>query len=147
MNHIPHSNPSRGYTANHEAIDAAVRGVLESGRFILGAEVAAFEEEFARYLGVDACIGVGNGTDALQLALRTFGIGSGDAVITAANTAVATVAAIELAGARPILCDVESRSMTLSPREVCGCWPASRERTFARSYLFIFMVSLQGCPR
>ena len=118
MNHISLSNPARAYTANREAIDAAVRAVLESGRYILGGEVAAFEEEFARYLGVSACIGVGNGTDAIELALRSLGIGSGDTVITAANTAVATVAAIELSGAQAIVCDVETETMTLSTREV-----------------------------
>lgn len=118
MNHISHSNPARGYTANREGIDAAVRGVLESGRYILGGEVAAFEVEFARYLGASACIGVGNGTDAIELVLRSLGIGSGDAVITAANTAVATVAAIELSGAQAIVCDVETETMTLSAREV-----------------------------
>ena len=115
---ILQSNPLAGYKAQREEIDAAVRQVLESGYYVLGREVAAFEEEFATYLGVSACLGVGNGTDALELALRTLQIGVGDAVITATNSAVATVAAIELAGARPVVCDVDVDTLTLSPSEV-----------------------------
>ena len=115
---IAHSKPLAGYLAQRAEIDAAMGRVLESGRYILGEEVGAFETEFASYLGAAKCIGVANGTDALHLALKAIGIGPGDAVITATNSAVATVAAIELAGARAILCDVEDESLTLSPRDV-----------------------------
>ncbi len=118
MDQILQTNPGRAYAARRDEIDAAVRRVCESGRYILGDEVAAFEQEFGHYIGTPACVGVANGTDALQLALRTFGIGPGDAVITAANTAVATVAAIELACARPVLCDVETSTLTLCPEDV-----------------------------
>src|SRR5262249_11288092 len=75
--------------------------------YILGQEVAKFEEEFARYLGAQHAIGVGSGTDALHVALRACGIGPGGAVLTVSHTAVATVAAIELAGAEAVLMDVD----------------------------------------
>jgi dTDP-4-amino-4,6-dideoxygalactose transaminase len=104
-----------GYHARKEEIDSAIARVLESGRYILGPEVEAFEQEFAAFVGVGQCVGVGNGTDALELALRALGIGSGDVVITTSNTAVATVAAIELAGATPLLVDVDDETLTLSP--------------------------------
>ncbi|HKB40142.1 MAG TPA: DegT/DnrJ/EryC1/StrS family aminotransferase, partial [Gemmataceae bacterium] len=112
------ADPGAGYLAHKGAIDAAVRRVLESGWYILGQEAAAFEAEFARYLGVRHAVGVGSGTDALHLALRACGVGPGDAVITASHTAVATVAAIELAGAAPVLVDIDPRSFTLDPNRL-----------------------------
>jgi dTDP-4-amino-4,6-dideoxygalactose transaminase len=112
------ADPGAGYLAHREAIDAAVRRVLESGWYILGQEVTAFEAEFARYLGVRDAVGVGSGTDALHLALRASGVGPGDGVITASHTAVATVAAIELAGAAPVLVDIDPRSFTLDPNRL-----------------------------
>ena len=87
----------------HEAIDA----VLESGSLILGSQVAAFEEEFARYCGAAHGVGVANGTDAIFLALKAVGIGEGDEVITVSNTAVPTVSAIVSTGARPRFVDID----------------------------------------
>lgn len=112
---VPLSDPKAGYLAHREAIDAGLRRVLESGWYILGKEVEAFETAFASYLGVGHVIGVGSGTDALHLALRTLGIGPGDAVLTVAHTAVATVAAVELAGAEPVLVDVDPTTFTMDP--------------------------------
>src|SRR5438445_11811843 len=114
----PHSllssmDPKANYLAHKDEIDKAVHRVLDSGRYILGQEVAAFEQEFARYLGVRHAIGVGNGTDALHIALRACGVGPGDAVLTVSHTAVATVAASELAGAMAVLTDVGSASAYL----------------------------------
>ena len=106
------------YLAHKDEIDAAFARVLASGWYILGREVAAFEQEFAAYLGVGHAIGVASGTDALQLALRALGIGPGDAVITVSHTAVATVAAIELAGAMPVLVDVDPATYTVDPNSL-----------------------------
>jgi dTDP-4-amino-4,6-dideoxygalactose transaminase len=92
-------------------IDAAVERVLTGGWYVLGPEVKAFENEFADYVGVRHAIGVGSGTEAIHVALLALGIGAGDEVITVPNTAVATVAAIELTGARPVLCDVRPDTM------------------------------------
>ena len=89
--------------------------VLASGWYILGEEVAAFEEEYAKWLGSNFAVGVANGTDAIELALRTFDIGAGDIVITVSHTAVATVAAIERTGARAMFVDIEPGYYTMCP--------------------------------
>jgi dTDP-4-amino-4,6-dideoxygalactose transaminase len=97
----------RQYQTIKGEIDKAIKGVLERGYFILGENVKAFEEEFAAYCGVRYGVGVASGTDALMLALRACGIGHGDEVITVANTAFPTVAAVSLTGARPVFVDVD----------------------------------------
>jgi dTDP-4-amino-4,6-dideoxygalactose transaminase len=107
------ANPAAQYRAHREEIDAAIRRVCDSERYILGPEVEAFEHEFAEFVGVAHGIGVANGTDALALALMAGGIGAGDEVITVSHTAVATVAAIEIAGAGPVLADVEPDHYTI----------------------------------
>lgn len=109
------ADPKANYLAHKDEIDAAIRCVLDGGSYILGQEVAAFEGEFARYLGVRYAIGVGSGTDALHVALRACGIGPGDTVITVSYTAVATVAAIELTGANPVLVDIDPASFAMDP--------------------------------
>jgi len=108
-------DPKANYLAHQDEIDKAVHRVLDSGCYILGQEVAAFEQEFACYLGVRHAVGVGSGTDALQVALRACGIGPGDAVITVSHTAVATVAAIYLCGATPVLVDINPETYTMDP--------------------------------
>lgn len=111
-------NPHAQYRSHREAIDRAIRRVLESGRYILGEEVSAFEREFADYIGVRNAIGVGSGTEALHLTLAACGVGAGDEVITVAHTAVATVAAIELCGATPVFVDIEPDYFTLNPDQL-----------------------------
>lgn len=112
------ANPLAQYQAHKAEIDAAVLGVLGGGRYILGEEVAGFEAEFAAYLGVRHAIGVGSGTEALHIALRACGIGPGDEVVTVSHTAVATVAAIELCGASPVLVDIEADYYTMEPEKL-----------------------------
>jgi dTDP-4-amino-4,6-dideoxygalactose transaminase len=97
-------------------LEAAARRVLQSGWYILGPELEAFEAEFAAYHGVPHAVGVANGTDAVELALRALGIGAGDEVITVSHTAVATVCAVERAGATPVLVDVDEATFTIDPR-------------------------------
>jgi dTDP-4-amino-4,6-dideoxygalactose transaminase len=92
-----------------------VAEVLDSGWYILGRQAEAFEAEFAAFCGAAGCVGVNSGTDALLLALRACGIGAGDEVITVAHTAVATVAAIRLAGATPVLVDIDPLTYTMDP--------------------------------
>ncbi len=111
-------NPRAQYLAHKDEIDAAVLRVLDNGWYILGNEVRAFESEFSEYIGVAHGIGVGSGTEALHLALTACGVGPGDEVITVAHTAVATVAAIELSGATPVLVDIDPQSFTLSPSKL-----------------------------
>ncbi|MDH5350200.1 MAG: DegT/DnrJ/EryC1/StrS family aminotransferase [Betaproteobacteria bacterium] len=107
------SNPRAQYLAHKVEIDAAVARVLEGGRYILGAEVEAFENEFARYIGAASALGVGSGTEALHVALAACGVGPGDEVVTVSHTAVATVAAIELCGARPVFVDIRPDTFTM----------------------------------
>ena len=114
------ANPRAQYLAHREEIDAAMRQALERGQYILGDEVRAFEQEFASYVGVAHGVGVGSGTEALHLALVACGIGRGHEVITVAHTAVATVAAIELAGATPVLVDIEPEHYTMDPSAVAA---------------------------
>lgn len=112
---IPQTDPRAGYLEQRAAIDAAIARVLGSGQYILGGEVAAFETDFARWLGVAHAVGTGSGTDALELALRACDIAAGDLVFTVSHTAVATVAAIERAGAVPVLVDIEPGGFTMDP--------------------------------
>lgn len=112
---ILQTNPHASFVAHEREIREAISRTLESGLFILGRETDAFEKEFARFLGANGSVGVGNGTDALVVALRACGIERGAGVITVAHTAVATVAAIEMAGAIPIFADIDPVTFTLSP--------------------------------
>jgi dTDP-4-amino-4,6-dideoxygalactose transaminase len=106
------------YNAIEDEVNEAVARVLESGWFILGQEVEAFEWEFATYCGLSHGIGVGSGTEALHLALLACGVGPGDEVITVPHTAVATVVAIELTGARPVFVDIDPVSYTIVPEQL-----------------------------
>jgi dTDP-4-amino-4,6-dideoxygalactose transaminase len=115
---IPQTDPRAGYFEQRAAIDAAIARVLDGGVYILGKEVEAFEAAFADFVGVSNGIGVASGTDAIEIALRACGIGSGDLVFSVSHTAVATIAAIERAGATPVLVDVEPGTYTMAPREL-----------------------------
>jgi len=117
---IPQCNPYAGYLAHKQEIDAAVARVLGSGWYILGKEVEAFECEFASWVGVNYAVGVANGTDAIELALRAAGIGEGDVVATVSHTAVATVAAIRRCGAVPRFVDVD-KYFTMDPASLAAC--------------------------
>lgn len=115
---IPCANPLSQFQRHRAEIEEAIRQVLESGHYILGPELEALEREFAEYIGTSHAIGVANGTDALELALRALEIGPGDEVITVSHTAVATVAAIEAAGAIPVLVDVDTDFYTLATEQL-----------------------------
>ena len=104
--------------AERRATDAAIRRVIERGRFVLGPEVEAFEEEFAAASGVSHAVGVGNGTDALYLVLTALGIGRGDEVITTPLSAAFTALAITMTGARPVFADIDPDRLTLDPDAV-----------------------------
>lgn len=119
-------------------IDAAIARVLESGWFILGPEGEAFEREMAEALGGGHCVGVGNGTDAIQLALEALGIGEGDDVVTSPLTAAFTALAIQRAGARPVFADVDEETLTLSP-------PAAEKAITPRTRALV-PVHLYGHP-
>src|ERR1700704_5392042 len=99
----------------HETIQKRIGEVIERGTFILGPEVAAFEREFADYLGVRHVIGVANGTDAITIALRSLGVGPGDDVVVPSFTFYASAEAVATAGARPVFCDIDpgTRNVTV----------------------------------
>jgi dTDP-4-amino-4,6-dideoxygalactose transaminase len=137
---IPQTSP-HAFVEQHKAeILAAIVRVLDSGRYILGEEVNAFEQEFAHHFGLSHAVGVANGTDAIALALRSLGVGTGDRVATVSHTAVATVAAIEMAGASPVFLDVSPDTYTLDP--------ASLGRTLATvpGIKAVVVVHLYGHP-
>ncbi|MBK8160535.1 MAG: DegT/DnrJ/EryC1/StrS family aminotransferase [Rhodospirillaceae bacterium] len=129
--------------AQRADIDAAILRVLNDGWYIMGEEVAAFEREFAAFAKTRFAVGVASGTDALTLGLRALDVGPGDAVITVSHTAVATVAAIELAGATPVLVDIGA-DWTMDPRalgRLLDAWPAGVPKAKA-----IVPVHLYGQP-
>jgi len=115
---IPFVDLPAQYRALKPEIDAAVAKVFENAQFILGAAVAAFERDFAAFCGTSEAIGVNSGTSALHLSLLAAGVGPGDEVITVPFTFVATVAAIEYAGAKPVLVDVEPEFLTMDPAKL-----------------------------
>ena len=112
---VPYLDLKAQYQTIKPEIDAAIARVLDSSQFILGAEVAGFEKQFAAYCGAAECVALNSGTSALHLALLAAGVGAGDDVITVSFTFVASVAAILYAGARPVLVDIDPRSFTMDP--------------------------------
>src|ERR1051326_2306947 len=115
---IPFVDLKAQYHSIQAEVDAAVRGILESSQFILGKEVAAFEDEFAAYSGAKFGIGVNSGTSALHIALVAAGIGPGDEVITTPFTFVATSAAIYYTGARPVYADIDPSTYVIDPAKI-----------------------------
>src|SRR6266852_130239 len=134
---VPLADPRADHAHLRADILAAVARVLDGGTYILGHEVAEFEQRFARSIGAAAGIGVASGTDALVIALLALGVSPGDEVITVSHTAGPTVAAIRMAGATPVLVDVEPQTYCLDPQALEG---AVSGRTRA-----ILPVHLYGC--
>lgn len=126
------------YLTHKDEIDSAIHRVLDSGLYLQGSEVRSFEEEFSRYLDIAYATAVGNGTDAITIALKSCGIGPGDEVITVSHTAVATVAAIELTGAVPVLVDINPDTFTLDPELIEG--------SITRKTKAVLPVHLYGHP-
>ena len=104
---IPAADPKGSYLCHKAEIDEAIHRVLESGWYIDGDEVSAFEREFGQFLDIDNVVGTGSGTEALHIALAAMGVGPGDEVVTSALTFASTVHAIMHAGAKPVLADIE----------------------------------------
>src|SRR6266403_656138 len=115
---VPFLDLKQQYLAIKDEILTAVNNVFESTQFVLGKEVVAFEEEFAAFSGVQHGVAVNSGTSALHLALLAAGVGPGDEVITVPCTFVATVAAVEYAGAKPVLVDVAPVTYTMDPSRI-----------------------------
>lgn len=118
---IPAFDGRFDYLRMKDEICDAMRRVCESGQLILGPEVEAFEQEWANYVGTRHAVGVNSGTDAISIALRALGIGAGDKVLTVANTAVPTIAAIVAAGATPQFVDIEPNHLLMDLEQVEAC--------------------------
>ena len=118
---VPILNLQAQYQQMRQDLDAALLGVLASGQFILGPNVAAFEQEMAAALQVRRAIGVASGTDALHLAVRAMRLGLGDLAITSPFTFIATATALSYAGARPVFADIRPGTFTLDPECVAEC--------------------------
>jgi len=102
------------------ALKERLAAVVEGGRYILGPEVAGFESEFARYLGVRHVVGVANGTDAITIALRAMGVGPGDHVVVPSFTFYASAEAVATAGATPVFCDIDPATFCVTPETVAA---------------------------
>jgi dTDP-4-amino-4,6-dideoxygalactose transaminase len=135
---IPLGDLRREYDHLHSEIDEAVKRVLNRGWFILGEEGEAFELEWAHYCGVAHAVGVGSGTDAIQLALRAAGIGPGDEVVVPALTSAFSALAVSMIGATPLFVDVDLERYTLDP--------AAFEAAITPRTAAVMPVHLYGCP-
>lgn len=111
--HIPLMDLKAQYLSIKGEIDAAMQSVLQAGMFVGGAPVTEFENAFAKAIGIQNCVGCGNGTDAIFLALTALGIGAGDEVATVANTFIATAEAISMTGARPVFIDCDPKTYNI----------------------------------
>lgn len=134
------------YQRIRQAIDDAVRGVLESGLFVLGPNVRALEEELASFLGVARAIALASGTDALHLTIHALGIGAGGLVLTSPFTFVATATAISYTGARPVFADIHPATFTLDPDRaaeyLAGTGPGPRPEGRVKAILPIHLYGL-----
>jgi dTDP-4-amino-4,6-dideoxygalactose transaminase len=115
---VPFLDLRATYMELQQEVDDAIGGVLRSGAFILGKEVDAFEQQFAAYLGIKHCIGVGSGLDALHLALRALGAGPGDEVLVPSNTYIATWLAVSYTGATPVPVEPDPRTYNIDPSRI-----------------------------
>ena len=135
---VPFLDLKAAYTELKDDLDRAYQRVVESGSFILGPEVAAFETEFAEFCEAKYCLGVANGLDALHLILRALEIGAGDEVIVPSNTYIATWLAVSYAGATPVPVEPDERTYNLDP--------ARLEAAITQKTKAIIAVHLYGQP-
>ncbi|MET0650229.1 MAG: DegT/DnrJ/EryC1/StrS family aminotransferase [Pyrinomonadaceae bacterium] len=115
---VPFVDLQAQYRAIKAEVDEAIQRVLDTSAFVLGREVEAFERAFAEYVGARACVGVSNGTAAIQLALQACGVGAGDEVIVPANTFFATAEAVSTAGATPVFVDCDPVTCNIDANQI-----------------------------
>jgi dTDP-4-amino-4,6-dideoxygalactose transaminase len=138
MRQIPFLDPRAGYLELKAEIDAAIARVLDSGSYVLGAEVDAFESEFAAFCAAQHAIGVGNGLDALHLALLAMDVGTGDEVIVPSNTYIATWLAVSHCGGVPVPVEPDATTYNIDPTQI--------ERAITARTKVILPVHLYGQP-
>jgi dTDP-4-amino-4,6-dideoxygalactose transaminase len=142
MTTIPFNDLNRTPPDQRAALAAALQRVLDRGWYILGPEVTAFESEYAAYCGVARCLSVGNGTDALEIALRALGVGPRDAVVTVANAGGYSTTAIRAAGAVPRYVDIDAASMNMSPEQLAETLRAVPVRAVIATHLYGRMADM-----
>ncbi len=135
---VPFVDLKAQYKSIETEVQNAIKKVLDKGDFVLGEELELFEKEFANYCGAKHCIGVASGTEALWLALLALGIKKEDEVITAANTFIATALAITMAGAKPVLVDIDPKTYNIDPNLI--------EEKITKKTKAIIPVHLYGQP-
>ena len=131
-------NLKERYFLYQKEIDRAIEGVLKRGWFVLGQELEKFEKKLALHLGSKYAVGVNSGTDAIFLALKALGVGTGDEVITVANTATPTISAIRMTGAMVVFVDVDEQSLNMNPELI--------EQRITKKTKVILPVHLFGYP-
>jgi dTDP-4-amino-4,6-dideoxygalactose transaminase len=141
--HVPFVDLKAQHRPLAADIEAAVHAVFERGDFIMGAAVERFEAEYAALVGTRHAISVGTGLAAIELALRAFGVGPGDEVITAANTFIATVLAISAVGATPVFADMDRDTYTIDPAAIAAA-VGPRTRAIVPVHLYGQPVDLDG---
>lgn len=137
-NNIPLVDLCSQYNSIKSEIDSAISQIVSEGSFIKGRAVNQFEQKFAKYTGTEYCIGVGNGTDALELILKALNIGNGDEVIVPAVSWIATAEAVSNVGAEPVFADIKPDDYTINPTDVVN---KITHKTKA-----VIPVHLYGCP-
>jgi len=115
---INFSEPYQSYKENKSAFDRVIIKTLTDGSYILGENVKRFEKNFSNYLNIRHSIAVANGTDAIHLGLRSLNIGKGDEVIVPSHTAIGTVYAVEMSGAKVVFADIEKDFFTIDPKSI-----------------------------
>lgn len=128
----------RQYQSIRKEINNEIRKVLESTQYILGEEVEKFEQEFAKFCECKYCVGLDNGSSALELGMRALGIGPSDEVITPANSFIASSSSISFTGARPVLVDCDPKTYNINPQKI--------EQAITRRTKAIMPVHLYGQP-
>ena len=118
MMHIPFLDLGRSHESIRNQLDMAYKRVMDSGHFIMGPEVEAFEAEFAAYCGTRYCVGIGNGLDAIYLLLEAYGVGLGDEVIVPSNTFIATWLAVTRCGATPVPVEPNPETHNIDPQRI-----------------------------
>jgi dTDP-4-amino-4,6-dideoxygalactose transaminase len=145
MNGIPLVDLLVQHVQIAEEVEDGFVEVLLAGDFIGGKAVSAFEQEYAEFVGVRSCIGMANGTDALEMALRAVRVGRGDEVIVPANTFIATAEAVIRAGARPVLVDVDDDALLIDPARVAAAVTA-RTRAVIPVHLYGQVAPVEQLP-
>ncbi|WP_085940061.1 DegT/DnrJ/EryC1/StrS aminotransferase family protein [Azospirillum sp. B4] len=140
---VPLNDLRRSCHRDGDAIAAAMTRVVARGWVLFGPELTAFEAAFAAYCGAGHCLGVGNGTDAMELALRVLGVGPGDEVVTVANAGFYATTAILAVGARPVFADVDAETLTLSPAALADAL-TPRTRAVVATHLYGRLADMDG---